>query len=232
MRRVRLRRWEGAGEVLRYRKEVPGEASSGREVGRPDVDRLSGGMRTAAGGEPSAGGVGWSGGGGRGDGVGMTAGAAAGRTRLLHLQRARGRDHDGSDARAAMRKDLEESRLAVHAKGVERSSDACRQRAPITVVVEPLMQAVAATNDRIARLEIGQDELLVRVNEMTDHVAELTTRLVAAGAASNSSQAAVPEIVHVVGQLRQKLALTVAQAPTAAEREAAASTRRIGRCFA
>lgn len=50
------------------------------------------------------------------------------------------------------------------------------------------MEAVAATKDRIASLKCGQGGLLVKFNEISEHVAELMARLVAVEAASSSSQ--------------------------------------------
>lgn len=40
----------------------------------------------------------------------------------------------------------------------------------VSAIVEPLMEAVTATHDRVARLEGGQDELLVKVIELTENV--------------------------------------------------------------
>lgn len=157
---------------------------------------------------------------GRGEQASGVAGSQAGRSRVLQVQRARSRDRDAGDTRPATRKELDEVRLAsrldaqrvfaTHARDVEALLGAQTER--VIAIVGPLMEAVVETNVRGAKFEGGQDERLVRMNGMTEHVAELTTRLATAETAAQSSSVIVAETLHVVGTLREEMALTEAQA--------------------
>lgn len=83
--------------------------------------------------------------------------------RVLQVQRTRSGERIG---RSATRGELEEFRaackldtekmLAGHTRDVENLIEAQMER--VTKIVEPLKEAVAETNERVARLEAGKDE--------------------------------------------------------------------------
>lgn len=83
----------------------------------------------------------------------------------------------------------------------------------VSKIVEQLMEAVADTNVRVSWLQGGQDDMALKVLEVTEKVAELTTRLAVAESEEASSRRVVAETVHAIGQLQHEVAMTIARAP-------------------
>lgn len=144
----------------------------------------------------------------------------AGARRVLQVQRTRSHERT-SAGRSAMRAELEEFRaacklgtqtmLAGHTRDVEHLIEAQTER--VTRIVEPLMEAVAETNERVARLEAGQDETTLQLRELVEQVAELTTKLNSVGASSHDAAATIATTVHEVETIKKEIAFAVAGAP-------------------
>lgn len=120
-----------------------------------------------------------------------------------------------------MRAELEEFRvackldtqrmLAGHSRDMEGLIEAQTER--VTRIVEPLMEAVAETNERISKLEVGQDATTIQIRGLTRQVAALTSQLAAVGAESSSSVATVMATAFEVEHIKKEIAFAVAGAP-------------------
>lgn len=93
----------------------------------------------------------------------MASGEAAGGRRVLQAQRIQSHERDGSDARTSTTKFRAACRLytqrllAVRTHDVEELIGFQLER--VSKVAELVTEAVAETNDRVARIEGGQDEI-------------------------------------------------------------------------
>lgn len=161
------------------------------------------------------------GGGGRGaPSAGIGAGGGVGGRRVLQVQRTRSSERGGA-GRPAMRAELEEFRaackldtqkmLAGHTRDVEHLIESQTER--ITRIVEPLMESVAETNERVSKLELAQDDAAAQIQELAGKVAALTTQLASVGASSQDAAATIANTVHEVTTIKKEIAFAVAGAP-------------------
>lgn len=102
---------------------------------------------------------------------------------------------DARGARAACQLDTQKM-LAGHTRDVDNLIDAQTER--VTRIVEPLMEAVADTSERVARLEAGQDATTLQLRELVEQVADLTTKLNVVGTSSSEAAMTISAMVHEV----------------------------------